>query len=307
MAEPRLIAVTAPRRYATAMKVGALIPMLDGVETPADTVAFAQQAEALGYDYLVTYEHVVVGRPAGTPPGGGTSRLTPSSFLHESLTLIAFLSAVTTRIAFCTEIIVAPQRQTVLLAKQAAEVDYLSGGRLRLGLGAGWYPVEYDALNEDFRNRGRRLDEQIDLMRALWTQEAVDFEGRWHHLEQAGFQPRPVQQPIPIWLGGDSEGALRRVAARADGWLPLGRPNTERFQASHATLQRYLHEAGRPSETFGLEGQVYLGRGSREDWVADIATWRELGASHLTVRTAGAGLHSLDEHVDALRAIKALI
>ncbi len=288
------------------MKTGVLIPMMDGVETPADTIAFAREVEALGYDYLVAYEHIIGGDPAGrsAPTRGSISH---QSFLHESLTLIAFLAAATTRIEFCTEVVVSSQRQTVLLAKQAAEVDYLSGGRLRLGIGAGWNALEFEALNEDFSTRGRRMDEQIDVMRALWTQDVVEFHSRWHHIDRAGIMPRPVQQPIPIWIGGDADAALRRVAAKADGWLPLARPASEEFQRRYATIQQYMLESGRNPAEMGLEGQIYLGRGNHDDWEQDIAAWRELGASHLTVRSIGTGRRTVAQHVEALRAFRELL
>lgn len=288
------------------MKTGVLIPMMDGVETPADTIAFAREVEAMGYDYLVAYEHVIGGDPTGRPaPARGS--VSHKSFLHESLTLIAFLAAATTRIEFCTEVLVSPQRQAVLLAKQAAEIDYLSGGRLRLGIGAGWNQLEFEALNEDFATRGRRMDEQIDVMRALWTQDVVEFHGRWHDIDRAGITPRPVQQPIPLWIGGDADAALRRVATKADGWLPLVRPGSDEFLSRYAKIQTYLQEAGRDPSALELEGQIYLARGSRDDWEQDIAAWQALGASHLTVRSIGTGRRTVTEHIDALRAFRELL
>jgi probable F420-dependent oxidoreductase len=288
------------------MKVGALIPMMDGVETPADTIAFARLSETLGYDFLAAYEHVIVGDPAGRPQPRGS--LTPRSLLHESLTLIAFLAASTTRMEFCTEIIVSPQRQTVLLAKQAAEVDYLSSGRLRLGIGAGWNPLEFEAQNEDFSTRGARMSEQIDVMRALWTHEVVDFQGRWHRIDRAGLMPKPAQGSIPIWIGGSADAALKRIAEKGDGWLPLlGRPGDDVFRDAHMKLQRYIGEAGRKPTDVGLEGAIYLGRGTRDEWIEDLAAWRDLGATHLTVRSAGAGFTTLDEHLDALQAFTKLL
>ena len=285
------------------MKIGALLPMLDGVESPADTLTFARQIEALGYDYLVTYEHIILGQPTGR-----TSRtsLSHESFLHESLTLIAYLAAATRSLEFSTEVIVSPQRQTVLLAKQAAEVDYLSGGRLRLGIAAGWNPLEFEALSEDFHTRGQRLSEQIDVMRALWTQPVVDFKGRWHHIDNAGINPRPVQQPIPIWLGGESDAALRRAAMKGDGWLPLGRPNSSEFLSAHKKLENYLAEAGREPGSLGLEGQLNLGRVPEAEVANDISRWRALRATHLTVRTAGLGFESLQEHLDVLATSREL-
>ncbi len=287
------------------MRAGVLIPMMDGLEDPQETIEFARRMEALGYDHLVGYEHVIGGEPTGRSQTRGN--MSHKSFLHEPLTLFAFLGAATTTIEFASEIIITPQRQTVLFAKQAAEVDYLTCGRLRLGLGIGWNPLEFEVLNEEFATRGRRITEQIEVMRALWCEDVVDYTGRWHRIDRAGIMPKPVQQPIPIWLGGTADVVLRRVARIGDGWLPLARPNDAAFLDQLSALRRYVRESGRSEAAVGLEGRINLARGTEEDWKDDLQAWRDLGATHITASTAGTGLRSLKQHVDALTRFRELL
>lgn len=195
------------------------------------------------------------------------------------------------------------QRQTVLVAKQAAEVDVLTGGRFRLGIGVGWNPVEYEALGEDFTNRGKRSEEQIDLMRRLWTQRSVSFHGDHHRVTGAGLAPRPVQQPIPVWIGAGSEQGYRRVGRLGDGWFPLMPPGPELDAARHHILSA-AHAAGRDPAAIGMEGRVNWS-GDRDKAAADIAAWKAAGATHVSVNTMNAGFAGLDEHLDALRQVAA--
>jgi probable F420-dependent oxidoreductase len=220
--------------------------------------------------------------------------------------LFAYLGAVTNQLEFSTEIIILPQRQTVLFAKQAAEVDYLTGGRLRLGLGIGWNALEFEALNEDFGNRGRRVVEQIKVMRALWTQEVVEFHGKWHQIDRAGLNPLPAQRPIPIWIGGSAEPVLKRTAAIGDGWMPLFRPAEEASIAMVGRLRQYVREAGRAEAEVGIEGRINLGDGTPEAWQHDLEDWRALRVSHVGVATS-ASLKTPDEHIEALRRFKELV
>jgi probable F420-dependent oxidoreductase len=200
-----------------------------------------------------------------------------------------------------------------LVAKQAAEIDVLSGGRLRLGIGVGWNAVEFEALGEDFHNRGRRSVEQIEVMRALWTQEVVDYHGRWHNITHAGLNPLPVQRPIPVWLGAGGGASpippdvvLRRIARLADGWCPsflpddVGRQTVER-------IRTYAKQAGRDPASLGLEGRLRVGGKQPENWLAEVKAWEELGATHLCVETRRAGLASLEEHIDAFRRLKEVV
>ena len=230
--------------------------------------------------------------------------------IHESLTILGYLAAITKTVGLVTGILILPQRQTALVAKQAAEIDVLSGGRLRLGIGVGWNPVEFEALGEDFHDRGRRSEEQIAVLRALWTQEVVDFRGRWHRIDHAGLNPLPVQRPIPIWLGGGSDAGtapvdvvLNRVGRLADGWCPDILPDEEGRRAVDL-VNSYAAAEGRDPESLGLEGRLRLGGKQPEDWLAEVEAWEELGATHLCIETRRAGLRSLDEHIDALRSFK---
>jgi probable F420-dependent oxidoreductase len=219
---------------------------------------------------------------------------------HEPLVLFGYLAAITRQVGLVTGIIILAQRQSVLVAKQAAEVDVLSGGRLRLGVGIGWNPVEYEALGEDFRTRGARIEEQVDVMRQLWTQEIVTYRGRYHRITEAGINPLPVQRPIPVWIGARADVGLRRAARIADGWFPLGPPD-EAMRDSVERLRRYAEEAGRDPGSVGIEARIDVGTGSAEEWSAQTEAWRSLGATHLCVNTMNAGLRSPKEHIEAIR------
>ena len=208
------------------MNIGAIFPQTELGADPGAIREFVQAVEAMGYANLFVADHVL-GADTQFHHHPSLANYSHKSVVHESLTLLGYMAAITTHITLATGILILPQRQTALVAKQAAEIDVLSGGRLRLGIGVGWNEVEYEALNQDFHTRGRRSAEQIAVLRALWTQEVVDFHGRWHDITHAGLNPLPVQRPIPIWFGvGGSQNpqppdaVLRRVARLADGWSP---------------------------------------------------------------------------------------
>jgi probable F420-dependent oxidoreductase len=222
---------------------------------------------------------------------------------HEPFVVFGYMAALTKSIELVTSVIILGQRQTALVAKQAAEVDVLSGGRLRLGVGTGWNHVEYEALGEDFHNRGRRSEEQIELLRDLWTQEVVSFKGRWHTVTHAGLNPLPTQRPIPVWLGGRAEAVVRRVAQIADGWFPQFAPGEE----GRETLERmrgYAREAGRDPSAIGIEGRINITDGDPDFWVKQAKAWEDMGATHVSVNTMSAGLSSPQEHIDAIRRFK---
>ncbi len=203
-----------------------------------------------------------------------------------------------------TGILILPQRQTALVAKQAAAVDVLSRGRLRLGVGVGWNPVEFEALGENFTNRGKRIEEQIDLMRALWTKELVTFQGQWHRVPDAGINPLPIQRPIPVWMGGESEVVVRRASRLADGWMPHFRPGPD-AQAIVDRLHGQIKEAGRDPGKFGIEGRMTLAQVPPEQRTKEIAEWRAMrGITHLCIYTVGLGLTTPDEHVRTLERFK---
>src|SRR3712207_5049701 len=200
------------------MRLGAIFPQLESGADPVAIRDYAQAVEGMGYDHILIYDHVLGADTASRPNWRGP--YTAQSLFHEPFVLYGYFAAVTERVELVTDVIILPQRQTALVAKQAAEIDVLSGGRLRLGVGIGWNEVEYEALGESFRNRGARSEEQIEVLRLLWTQEVVDFQGRWHTITAAGINPLPVRRPIPLWIGGTAEPVLRRIGRLGDGWFP---------------------------------------------------------------------------------------
>lgn len=291
------------------MHIGVTVPL---TEFGADLTAlrdFIQAAEDLGYAHIRLLDHVLGAHPQHHPEVPELP-YTHQSYLHEPLTFMAYLAALTRRIQLTTAILILPQRQTALVAKQAAEVDVLSGGRLRLGIGVGWNPVEYEALGENFHNRGRRCEEQIAVLRALWTQEVVTFKGQWHQISHAGINPLPVQRPIPIWIGAGRsaqpippEAALRRIGRLADGWFPMFAPS-DAGQAAITRMRTYAREAGRDPARIGIEGRVTMASQDPQDWHAQMRAWETLGATHLSLRTGQGRQLSPQEHIAALRRFK---
>lgn len=273
---------------------------------------FAQACESLGYDHLRKGEHVlganVASRPDWSGPYGHTD------LWHEPMVLFGYLAAITQTLEFVTSILILPQRQTVLVAKQASALDFVSGGRLRLGIGVGWNDVEFEALGEEFGDRGARCEEQMEVMRALWTRELVTFEGRWHRITDAGLNPMPVQRPIPIWIGGgpgspggtsqkSRERVLRRIARMADGWFPSVGLDGD-IRGLIARLHELIREEGRDVSDVGIEGSVSLVGQTPDGWREQTSAWKEVGATHISVNTAGAGFTSAAEHIDALRRFR---
>ena len=282
------------------MQVGVTFPQS---EIGADSIAirdYAQAAEDLGYEHLLAYDHVLGADPTNREGWRGYSYET---MFHEPLTLFGYLAAVTQRLELVSGVIVLPQRQTALVAKQAAEVDVLSGGRLRLGVGIGWNTVEYEALGEDFQTRGARIEEQIEVMRLLWTKEVVSYEGKYHRIDEAGINPLPVQRPIPVWMGARANVGLRRTARLAEGWFPLGPPDDSMREALKR-LRDYVEEAGRDPESVGIEARLDVGRVPPDEWIPQTEAWRPLGATHISVNTMNAGLRSPQEHVETIRRYK---
>jgi probable F420-dependent oxidoreductase len=277
-------------------------PVLHQAELGPDVAVlrdYAQTVQDLGYDFIVASDHVVGADPAAYPQ---LDRVFPiDTFLREPLTVFAFVSAVAPGLGFVSSVIILPQRQTVMVAKQAADLDTLCKGRLRLGVGIGWNPIEYEALGMGFEDRARRFEEQIDVLRRLWTERVVTFDGRFHHLHAAGINPRPIQQPIPIWIGASAEAAVKRAARIADGFLPL-RPLSGGWQATMDKVWGWLEEFGRSRSDFGVEGRLDAGSGTPDEWRATYEMWRGFGASHLSISTAGLG--TLAAHLDRLREVR---
>ena len=304
------------------IRIGAQLPHLEPVfRGDIGAIAeYAQAAETLGFDHIKMGEHVL-GTNAGSRPGwqGPYNHLDP---FHDPFVLFAFLAARTTTLVLATSVVILPQRQTALVAKQAATLDLVSGGRLRLGIGVGWNAVEFDALGQDFSTRGRRCEEQIELMRALWTNELVTYRGRWDTVVDCGLNPLPVQRPIPIWIGGgpgaiwigdragtsagpvaDGDRVLRRIARMADGWFPSLGLDTGAAEAI-STLHGYIREEGREIDDVGIEGSISLADSDPGEWARQAEQWKRIGATHLAVSSAGAGMTSVKQHVDALRRFK---
>lgn len=285
------------------IRVHAIFPQTEIGNDPKDIARYARAVEELRYDGIVAYDHVL-----GAHPDRGDGWMGPythETSFHEPFVLFGFLAALTTRVQLSTGILILPQRQTALVAKQAAALDVLSAGRLRLGVGIGWNTVEYHALGMDFGNRARRMEEQIALLRRLWTEDVVTFDGTWDHVDRAGLRPVPVQRPIPLWIGADFEKAIRRVARLGDGWFaqirpdPAGRADVERFR-------EWILEAGRDPKTVGIEGRIPARSGPAK-WAEDIAAFTELGFTDLEFNTMGAKFRSVEEHIDALGRFRELI
>ena len=286
------------------MKIGVIFPQTEIGADPAAVRDYAQAAEGLGYDHIVPYDHVIGANPASRP--GWTPPYTHKDNFHEPFVLFGYLAAATEKIGLASGIVILPQRQTVLVAKQAAAVDVLSRGRLRLGIGIGWNPVEYEALGMNFNDRGKRSEEQIEVLRLLWTKELVTFKGRWHTITDAGINPLPVQRPIPIWFGGNAEPVLRRVGRLGDGWFPLVDAG-DKVRAMIEKVRGYAKEAGRDPAAIGIEGRVSVAGGTPEKWREAVLQWKELGATHLSVNTMKAGLAGATGHVDAIRRFRGAI
>jgi probable F420-dependent oxidoreductase len=281
------------------MRVGVVFPQTELGGDVGAVRAYGQGVEGLGYDHLLAYDHVVGADPAVYEGWDGYYDV--DTTFHEPLVMFGYLAAATTTLEFVTGVLILPQRQTVLVAKQAAEVDLLSQGRFRLGIGIGWNAVEYDALGEDFGVRGARSEEQIDLMRRLWTERSVTFEGKFDTVTGAGIAPPPVQRPIPVWIGTASAKGYERIGRLADGWFPMMGPGPKLDEA-RAAVREAAVAAGRDPEALGLQGQV---RSSIEpDTVAaELAAWAEAGATHVAVSTMGQGLTTVDDHLAALAGV----
>ena len=280
------------------MNLGLVFPQTEYGNDPAAIRDYAQMAESLGFTHIVAYDHVLGANPER--PGGWKGPYTHESAFHEPFVLFSFMAAHTTTIQFVPGVIILPQRQTVLVAKQAATLDVLSHGRLRLGVGLGWNEVEYAALGQDFHTRGRRIEEQVALMRQLWTQPLVTFNGKWHTLPDVGLKPLPVQRPIPIWFGGSVEAAVKRLTRIADGWLLTYR-SLDQARPMLEKLDQFLAEAGRSRDSFGLEPRLAYGDGNPESWAKEIEAWKAFRPTHLSFNTMGKGFDTPEAHMKAVR------
>ncbi|MFC3229834.1 LLM class F420-dependent oxidoreductase [Marinibaculum pumilum] len=280
------------------MRLNAFFPTNDIGDDPAKIRDWAQAAEDLGYAMIEVPDHVL-----GTAARDGwTPFYDESHDFHETFTTLAFLAGCTRSIGLSSGVLVLPQRQTALVAKQAAEVDLLSGGRLRLGIGGGWNHVEYEALDMDWSTRGARQAEQVEVMRRLWTEDLVTVDGRFHRMRAVNVRPRPVQRPIPVWFGGTSDAVLKRAARIGDGWMPIIPPD-EKAEARLAELDGLLKENGRDRVSFGLEAWIAAKEDQPERWAAAAAGWRRLGADMAMLFPAWR-IPSADGQIAALRMFR---
>jgi probable F420-dependent oxidoreductase len=294
------------------LSVGAIFPQTECGTDVAAIGAFVRAVEDMGYDHLFVADHVLGADPRHHRHPSLVA-YSHESVVHESMILLAYLAAITRRITLATGILILPQRQTALVAKQAAQIDVLSGGRLRLGIGVGWNAVEYEALNEAFDDRGRRCAEQVAVLRALWTEPVVDFRGEYHRIDHAGLCPLPIQRPIPIWFGvGGRERAeppdavLRRVARLADGWTPNLTPDAS-GRAIVDRVHEYARQAGRDPARLPMEGRIRLAGQDADAWLEQVEAWRALGATSVIGEARGAGLKFPDGHLDVLRRFRAAV
>ena len=278
------------------MNIGVVFPQTEIGPDVGAVRAYAQRVEELGFTHLLAYDHVLGADPKVHAGWSGPYDL--STTFHEPMVMFGYLAAVT-RLELVTGIIILPQRQTALVAKQAAEVDLLTGGRFRLGVGLGWNSVEYEALGKDFTNRGRRMSEQALLLRRLWTEESVTFEGEYETVRGAGLCPLPVQRPIPLWFGGQSRQAYVRIGQLADGWFPQMPPD-QRLADARAVIAEAARAAGRDPDQIGMEGRVSWTEAGADKLIDHVGRWRSAGASHLSVNTMRVGLGSVDGHLAAL-------
>ncbi|OBJ75386.1 LLM class F420-dependent oxidoreductase [Mycobacterium colombiense] len=282
------------------MRIGVVFPQTELGSDPAVLRTYGQRVEELGFTHILAYDHVVGADP--TVHHGFQGPYDIDSTFHEPFVMFGYLAAVTS-LELVTGVIILPQRQTVLAAKQAAEVDVLTGGRFRFGIGLGWNAVEYEALGESFTNRGRRSEEQVEVMRKLWTERSVTYKSKYHTVTAAGLAPLPTQRPIPVWFGAASDRAYERAGRLGDGWFPMLEPGPG---LDHALEQvnRAAESAGRDPESLGMEGRVSWIE-DRDKLAATIAAWKAAGASHLSVNTMKAGFANVDEHLAALEQVAA--
>ncbi|HLJ04637.1 MAG TPA: LLM class F420-dependent oxidoreductase [Acetobacteraceae bacterium] len=293
------------------MQLGASLPVADIGTGPAVVRDYAQAAEGLGYEYLVAPDHVLGANPAADH--GGRRVGTTASAYHDPFVLFGFLAGCTQRIGFAVGVLILAQRQAVLVAKQAASLDVLCGGRFRLGIGVGWNEVEFLGLNENFHNRGKRSAEQVPVMQALWANEHVTFDGEFHHIEDAGINPRPPSGRVPIWYGGHAEATFRRAAKYGDGFMPLAYPAGDAALAAFDKLRSLTREAGRDPAAMGIEVWASL-TGTEDDWRREFQFWKQAGVTHVTAHTTYTSNHhkridgrSAEAHLAAITQYRAAV
>src|SRR3954447_21632454 len=289
------------------MKLGVALPLVDIGGGAGGVRDFAQAAEEIGYHGLAAPDHVL-GVNVASRPGWTQGRARSTDLYHDPFVLFGFLARVTKIADFSTQVLILPQRQTALVAKQAASLDVLCGGRFRLGIRVGWNEVGFVGLNEDFHNRGRRSEEQVEVMQALWAEPHVAFKGRWHTIEDAGINPRPASGKVPVWFGGHHERTLERIARIGDGWMPNAYAPGREAEEVLAKLRALTEQAGRDPARIGIEVWVSMGSGSEAEWGEEARFWKGQGATHLCLTTTFNRRHhrripghNLADHLAALR------
>jgi probable F420-dependent oxidoreductase len=280
------------------MQIGVVFPQTEIGAAVEGVRAYGLRVEELGFEHVLAYDHVLGADPDVHRPWNGPYNV--HTTFHEPFVLFGYFAAITS-LELVTGIIILPQRQTALVAKQAAEVDLLTNGKFRLGVGIGWNPVEYEALGKDFTNRGVRMDEQVALLRRLWTEASVTHDGAFERVTGAGIAPLPVQRPIPIWFGAQSRRAYQRVGRLADGWFPQVPPGPK-LEEARAIIEQAARDAGRDPSTLGMEGRVSWTDGGVEKLVDHVGRWRDAGATHVAINTMNGGLGSVEGHLEALAA-----
>ena len=295
------------------MQVGALLPLNDIGPDPAAVRDYAQSMEGMGYHFLEAPDHVLGVNP-GSRPGWDMTRNTSTDLFHDPFVLFGFLAGCTTKLGFATGVLILPQRQTALVAKQAACLDVLCGARFRLGIGVGWNEAEFVALGENFHNRGRRSEEQVQVMQKLWAEPHVSFEGKYHRIEDAGINPRPSSGKVPIWFGGHHERTLPRIARWGDGWMPNAYSPDDAALRIFDELRELTRKAGRDPRAVGIEVWTSCGSGTPEDWRKEAAFWKRAGATHLCLTTTfnrrhhkRISGHTTADHLAALKSYREAI
>jgi probable F420-dependent oxidoreductase len=287
------------------LKIGAVYPQVELHGDPLALYRFSRAIEAMGYDHLLMYDHVVgAARVERDPPLWESGPYTDAHPFHDPLIAFAYLAGITQRIDLVTGILILPQRQTVLVAKQATGVALISGGRLHLGVGTGWNHVEYDALGQDFASRGARLDEQIPYLRRLWAEPLVSFAGRFDRIDRGNILPRP-KRPIPIYCGGFTEPAFRRAARLADGFIFAA--DVAGAIAGWNRVRQLLAEVGRETDGFRAQYMVQKAGGdgiALGETIDALKRWADAGGTHASIVTMGLGHTHATAHLDYLDLVR---
>jgi probable F420-dependent oxidoreductase len=288
------------------LRIGAVFPQTETGGNREEIRAWIEGVRDAKFAHMVAYDHVLSGDQAFHHPKL-VGRYDETKPFQEVMVLFGFMAALAPDVEVVSGVVILPQRQTALVAKQAATVDILTGGRFRLGVGIGWNDIEYQGLNESFGNRGKRIEEQIDLLRRLWQEPIVTYAGTWHSIDHAGLAPLPLQRPIPIWIGGSADVALQRAARIADGFFSNSGINLERAQHEVTTIKAELQRIERDSASFGFEPRLNLAEQNPDAWRRAVTWWREAGATHLSINTMNAGCATMAEHLAGLELVRSAI